>query len=204
MSSPNEPRIFSPSRRGVVNTLHRSHSRSHSSVSSWHDATKTVVIALAMALVARSFIAEVRYIPSESMTPTLQVGDRYIVEKLSYYFRSPQRGDIIAFSAPSELRAQNLRDDLVKRIIGIPGDTIEIRNSQVWINDQIISEPYLKESTHYRYGPVVIPKDQYFVLGDNRNQSYDSHFWGFVPRSNIIGLAGFRFAPITRIGGLGN
>jgi signal peptidase I len=189
-----------------MTTLHSSGTshRTSRTTSSWIEATKTVFIALSIALVARSFIAEVRYIPSESMVPTLQVGDRYVVEKLSYYFRSPQRGDVVAFRPTLELQEQNLRDDFVKRIVGTPGDTIEIRNYQVRVNGEIISEPYLREATNYRYGPVIIPKNQYFVLGDNRNQSYDSHFWGFVPRSNIIGHASFRFAPITRIGGLEN
>ncbi len=166
----------------------------------WWEATKTAVCGLAIAAGFHTFVAEVRYIPSESMTPTLQVGDRIIVEKLSYRLRSPQRGDIVVFSATPELRSQNLKDDLIKRIIGLPGDTIVIQSGKLFVNGKPITEPYLQDPPNYDYGPAKVPQNQYFVLGDNRNHSYDSHLWGFLPRQNLIGHAAFRFYPPNRLG----
>ena len=164
----------------------------------WIDSTKTVAVGLLMALGIHTFIAEIRYIPSDSMQPTLEVGDRLLVEKLSYHFHSPQRKDLVVFKAPPELEAQTLHDDLIKRVVGIPGDVIQIRNGQTLINSKVVSEPYLKEKPTYNYGPVTVPQHQYFVLGDNRNHSYDSHLWGFVPEQNIIGHAALRIYPFTR------
>ena len=166
----------------------------------WIDSTKTVTVGLLMALGIHTFIAEIRYIPSDSMQPTLEVGDRLLVEKLSYHFHSPQRTELVVFKAPPELKAQNLHDDLIKRVVGIPGDVIQIRNGQTLINGKVVSEPYLKEQPIYNYGPVTVPQHQYFVLGDNRNHSYDSHLWGFVPKQNIIGHAALRIYPLTRFG----
>ncbi|MBE9009760.1 signal peptidase I [Pseudanabaenaceae cyanobacterium LEGE 13415] len=166
----------------------------------WWEATKTAIGGLAIAATFHTFVAEVRYIPSESMTPTLQVGDRIIVEKLSYRFRSPQRGEIVVFSATPELRSQNLKDDLIKRIIGLPGDMIAIQSGKLFVNDQQVAESYLQDAPNYSYGPTTVPKDQYFVLGDNRNHSYDSHLWGFLPQQNLIGHATLCFYPWNRFG----
>jgi signal peptidase I len=165
----------------------------------WIAATRTVSLGLLIALGLHT-IAEVRYTPSESMLPTLQVGDRLIVEKVGYRFRSPQRGDIIVFKAPPALIVQNIHDDFTKRIIGLPGDMIAIKNGQVFVNGNAIAEPYIQVPPTYNYGPVTVPTDHYFVLGDNRNHSYDSHFWGFVPRQNIMGRAALRLALPPRLG----
>ena len=165
----------------------------------WIDSTKTVTVGLLMALGIHTFIAEIRYIPSDSMQPTLEVGDRLLVEKLSYRFHSPQREDLVVFKTPPGLEAQNLHDDLIKRVIGLPGDTVQIHDGQTLINGKVISEPYLKEKSTYNYGPVTVPQQQYFVLGDNRNHSYDSHLWGFVLEQNIIGHAALRVWSMTTI-----
>jgi len=165
----------------------------------WWEATKTAVCGLAIAVGLHTIVAEVRYIPSESMTPTLQVGDRIVIEKLSYRFRSPQRGDIVVFRATPELQAQNLKDDLIKRVIGLPGDTIAIQSGKLLVNDKQVAESYLQDAPAYNYGPVTVSQNQYFVLGDNRNHSYDSHLWGFLPKQNIIGHAAFRFHPLSRV-----
>jgi signal peptidase I len=167
---------------------HLAPTASHPRLREWLTATQTVGVGLLIALGLHT-IAEVRYTPSESMMPTLQVGDRLIIEKVSYRFRSPQRGDIIVFKAPPALIAQSIHDDFTKRIIGLPGDGIAIKNGQVFVNGSAIAEPYIQTSPTYNYGPVTVPVDHYFVLGDNRNHSYDSHFWGFVPRQNIMGHA---------------
>lgn len=163
----------------------------------WIDSTKTVAVGLLMALGIHTFVAELRYIPSESMQPTLEVGDRLLVEKLSYRFHPPQRNDLVVFKAPPELEAQNLHDDLIKRVVGLPGDVVQIRNGQTLINGKVIAEPYVKEEATYNYGPVTVPHRQYFVLGDNRNHSYDSHIWGSVPKQNIIGRAVLQIYPLT-------
>jgi signal peptidase I len=165
----------------------------------WFTATKTIALGVLMAMGFHT-IAEVRFIPSESMTPTLQVGDRLILEKVSYFFHAPQRGDIIVFKAPPELKTQNIHDDFVKRIIGLPGEVVMVKHGQVYVNGSAIAEPYIQASPTYNYGPVTVPDDQYFVLGDNRNHSYDSHFWGFVPRQNIIGHATLRLSLPPRFG----
>ncbi|NEQ26893.1 MAG: signal peptidase I [Microcoleus sp. SIO2G3] len=171
----------------------------------WLEAFQIVGSALVLALGIRHFVAEARYIPSESMVPTLEVNDRLIVEKVSYHFHSPERGDIIVFWPTEELRRQNpsLRDAFIKRVIGLPGEKVEVRAGKVFINDQPLSENYTEAPPEYQWGPQTIPPDSYLVLGDNRNNSYDSHFWGFVPRQNIIGHAVFRFWPPDRVGDIG-
>ncbi|UIE40367.1 signal peptidase I [Leptodesmis sichuanensis A121] len=167
----------------------------------WLTATKTVGVGLFIALGLHA-LAEVRSIPSESMTPTLQVGDRLILEKISYHFHAPQRGDIIVFKAPPDLTIQNIHDDFVKRIIGLPGEVVAVKHGRVYVNGSAIVEPYIQASPTYNYGPVTVPGNQYFVLGDNRNHSYDSHFWGFVPSQNIIGHGVLRLSPLPRFGAI--
>lgn len=165
---------------------------------------KTIGLSLVLALGIRHFVAEARYIPSESMVPTLEVNDRLIVEKISYRFNPPQRGDIIVFWPNERLREQNpeLKDAFIKRVIGLPGEKVEVRDGTVFIDDQPLQEPYIAAKPDYIWGPEVVPPDSYLVLGDNRNNSFDSHFWGYVPRENIIGRAAFRFWPPGRIGGI--
>lgn len=180
-----------------MTTLHSTRPRKDTP-NPWIDSTKTVAAGLLMALGVHTFVAELRYIPSKSMEPTLEVGDRLLVEKLSYRFHPPQREDLVVFKAPPKLEAQNLHDDLIKRVVGLPGDVVQICDGQTLINGKVINEPYVKEQPIYNYGPVIIPRHQYFVLGDNRNHSYDSHFWGFVPGQNIIGQASVRIYPLTR------
>jgi signal peptidase I len=150
-----------------------------------------------MALGIHTFVAELCYIPSESMEPTLEVGDRLLVEKLSYRFHHPQRNDLVVLKAPPELEAQNLHDDLIKRVFGLPGDMVQICNGQTLINGKAIAEPCVKEKSIYNYGSVTIPQHQYFVLGDNRNHRYDSHLWGFVLEQNIVGRAVLQIYPLT-------
>lgn len=166
----------------------------------WVEAVKTIVLSGVLAFGIRSFVAEARYIPSGSMLPTLQINDRLIIDKLSYEFQDPKRGDIVVFSPTDELKRQNFKDAFIKRVIGLPGDKVEVKNGQVYVNDQPIREKYIEDKPNYSYGPVMVPTDQYLVLGDNRNNSYDSHYWGFVPRHNIIGRAVVRFWPLNRLG----
>ncbi|HEY9838068.1 MAG TPA: signal peptidase I [Vampirovibrionales bacterium] len=169
---------------------------------SWVEALKTIALSAVLAIGIRHFVAEARYIPSGSMLPTLEINDRLIVDKLSYRFTNPERGDIVVFYPTKTLQEQNFKDAFIKRVIGLPGETVEVRGERVYINNIPIKERYIEEGPNYQYGPEVVPDDQYLVLGDNRNNSYDSHYWGFVPRDKIIGRAVIRFWPPNRMGEL--
>lgn len=165
---------------------------------------RTIGLSIILALGIRTFVAEARWIPSESMVPTLKINDKLIVDKLSYHFTNPQRGDIVVFSPTDEIKKENpnLKDAFIKRIIGLPGDKVEVKGERVYINDRPLQEKYIEDQPHYQFGAVVVPPDSYLVLGDNRNNSYDSHYWGFVPRDHIIGRAIVRFWPPNRLGEL--
>lgn len=175
----------------------------------WLEVIKTLGLSAVLAFGIRTFVAEARYIPSKSMVPTLQVDDRLIVDKVSYHFKDPQRGDIIVFMPPDEASVvctgpqasqQHTKDAYIKRIIGLPGDSVEVKQGQVFINGKPLKEGYVAEVPDYQYGPRTVPQGSYLVLGDNRNNSCDSHYWGFVPRDNIIGRAIVRFWPLNRLG----
>ena len=166
----------------------------------WLEGLKTIGLSAVLAFGIRTFVAEARYIPSGSMLPTLQINDRLIVDKLGYHFKSPERGDVVVFSPTDTLEKQNFHDAFIKRVIGLPGDKVEVKGGRVFINDQALRENYIAEDPQYQYGPVTVPQDAYLVLGDNRNNSYDSHYWGFVPRDRIIGQAIVRFWPMNRLG----
>ena len=168
----------------------------------WVEAFKTITLSAVLAFGIRSFVAEARYIPSGSMLPTLQINDRLIIDKISYNFRNPERGDIVVFSPTDALKAQNFKDAFIKRLLGLPGDKVEVKAGRVYVNDQPLKENYIEEKPNYNFGPVTVPPNQYLVLGDNRNNSYDSHYWGFVPRDHIIGKAVVRFWPLNRVGEL--
>ena len=163
---------------------------------------KTLVCAGFLAIGIRACVAEARFIPSESMLPTLEIDDRLIIEKISYHFNDPKRGDVVVFSPTDALKKENYKEAFIKRIIGLPGDTVEVKNGEVYVNNKKLTEKYIEEPPNYEYPPTKVPEDRYLVLGDNRNNSYDSHFWGFVPRKNLIGRAAVRFWPPTRLGGL--
>ncbi|MEY2976570.1 MAG: signal peptidase I [Prochlorotrichaceae cyanobacterium] len=169
----------------------------------WVEGLKTIALSAVLAFGIRTFVAEARYIPSGSMLPTLQINDRLIIDKVSYHFVQPHRGDIVVFSPTEALREKNFKDAFIKRIIGLPGDTVEVANGTVFVNGEALPENYLQDYPNYQWGPEVVPPDQYLVLGDNRNNSFDSHLWGFVPRENIIGRAVVRFWPLNRLGGMG-
>jgi signal peptidase I len=168
----------------------------------WVEIIKTLATAGILAIGIRHFVAEARYIPSSSMEPTLEINDRLIIEKISYRLRAPERGDVVVFSPTDTLREQNFKDAFIKRVIGLPGEKVEVKRGTVYINDRPLREQYIEEAPQYQYGPVVVPEDRYLVLGDNRNNSYDSHYWGFVPRDNLIGRAFIRFWPFNRLGSL--
>ncbi len=173
-----------------------------SNKSAFWENLQVLAIALVIALLIRLFVAEPRYIPSESMVPSLLVGDRLVVEKVSYYFRPPQRGEIVVFNPPPQLQQQNFTEDqaFIKRVVAQGGDTIQVTGGKVILNNQPLQEPYIAEPPAYEMPPVTVPANSFFVMGDNRNNSDDSHVWGFLPRRYIIGRAIFRFFPFSRAG----
>jgi signal peptidase I len=165
---------------------------------SWRENLRLIAIALVLAVLLRTFIAEPRYIPSDSMLPTLATGDRLVVEKVSYHLHPPHRGDIVVFTPPPELHRAG--SAFIKRVIALPGQVVAIENGRVYLDGQPLREDYLAEAIDYTIPPVQVPPGQVFVLGDNRNHSNDSHVWGFLPQENIIGRAVWRFFPLDHFG----
>ncbi len=167
----------------------------------WVEGLQTIGLSVILALGIRHFVAEARYIPSGSMEPTLQINDRLVIEKISYTFNPPGHGDIVVFWPPESLTPPGQRRDaFIKRIVGLPGDVVEVRDGEVIRNGEVLTEPYIETPPDYQWGPEEVPPESYLVLGDNRNSSYDSHSWGFVPQENIIGRAVVRFWPPDRLG----
>jgi len=161
---------------------------------------KIVLIALAFSWVLRSYVVEPRKIPSGSMLPTIQLQDRVLVDKFFFkYFDHISPGDIIVFHPPP---SANTKDDYIKRVVGIAGDKLEIRNHTTYVNDQPLYEPYVVDKSKDDYGPIVIPVDSVFVMGDNRNNSVDSRKWGVLPTKNITGRTILRYWPMDQIGAL--
>ncbi|MEO0488692.1 MAG: signal peptidase I [Cyanobacteria bacterium J06659_2] len=165
---------------------------------------KVLAIALVIAIVMRLWVAEPRFIPSDSMEPTLHIGDRLIIEKLAYWLDSPQRGDVVVFEPPPQLQAQGYRRQqaFIKRVIAKPGETVAVHQGQVYNDGEPLAEPYVLEAPRYELLPVQVPPDTLFVMGDNRNNSNDSHVWGFLPIQNVIGHALYRFWPLDTISSL--
>ena len=171
----------------------------------WVEGLQTVGLSIVLALGIRQFVAEARFIPSGSMIPTLQIDDRLVIEKISYYFNEPKRGDIIVFRAPQKaLDAANVQGKAayIKRVIGLPGETVEVKEGKVFIDGKALQEDYIQAPPDYILEAEVVPADEYLVLGDNRNKSSDGHVWGFLSKDAIIGRAAVRFWPLSRIGGL--
>jgi signal peptidase I len=158
---------------------------------------ETVGLSILLAFGIRTFVAEARYIPSGSMLPTLEINDRLVIDKVSYDFSDPHRGDIVVFHPPEALHQP---EAFIKRVIGLPGETVEVKQGQVFINGQPIEENYIEAPPDYHWGPATVPQDSYLLLGDNRNNSFDGHYWGFVSKDRIIGRAAVRFWPPNRIG----
>lgn len=163
---------------------------------------RIVVVALVIALLLRTFIAEPRYIPSDSMLPTLEQGDRLLVDKVSYRFDLPDTGEIVVFHPPERLQQQGYQADqaFIKRVVALPGDRVQVVGGEVYRNGEVLDEPYITEPPRYRWGPAIVPPEHILVMGDNRNNSNDSHVWGFLPIDNVIGRARFRFWPPKRLG----
>lgn len=166
------------------------------------DTAQVVIFALILTFILRSFVFETRTIPSGSMLPTLQIGDKLFVDKIYFKMTELKRFDIITFMPPQGAQGGDVKlgTPWIKRLIGLPGDTIQVMDGKLYLNDKPLEEPYIKQKPTYSYGPVTVPDGMVFVMGDNRNNSNDSHFWGFLPMENIKGRAFYRYWPPDRIG----
>jgi signal peptidase I len=202
-------RLVSTWPRGKRAKLHRQ----------WLELVDSILIALVLVFgVVQPFVVRAFFIPSESMEPTLMgsqaagTGDRILVNRFIYELNPPVRGDIIVFRAPREaLIASGAEDptkptDYVKRLIGLPGDRLQVRTGEgIYINGRLLKEPYILSPPDYDYPSAdpqewhVVPPDHYFVMGDNRNSSSDSHVWGDLPAENVLGKAMVIFWPVNRV-----
>ena len=161
-----------------------------------------IVGALAMALLLRAVLFQAFWIPSESMEPTLQRDDRVLVNRLSYRLHDVNRGDVVVFSRPPGEPDGGIRD-LIKRVVALEGETIEARDGQISIDGQLLLESYVAEGAPIPdFGPIVVPEDHVFVMGDNRNNSRDSRFFSAIDEDSIVGRAFVLFWPLDRIGAL--
>lgn len=159
---------------------------------------KVILAALVLSFLLNHYVIVSAEVPTGSMENTVMIGDRIIASRLSYHFHEPKRGDIVVFYFPDDETQRYL-----KRIIGLPGDTIEIKNGKVYINGSTdpLKEDYLRETPVGDYGPYTVPKDSYFMMGDNRNDSFDSRFWEhtYATKDEIIGKAEFRYFPYPKL-----
>jgi signal peptidase I len=188
----------------------------------WKELPILILVALVVAVLIKTFLVQAFYIPSGSMHDTLLEGDRVMVNKLAYRFGEPTRGDVIVFDNPQaanddgetifgalvrhvaeSLGLSSPDSALIKRVIAVGGETIEIRQSKVYIDGVAIDEPYVKEGSRMPpYGPFTVPAGYVFVMGDNRSASTDSRVFGPIPEDSIVGRAFVRVWPPSRWGGL--
>jgi len=153
----------------------------------------------------RPFLVQAFFIPSESMLPTLAKKDRILVNKLIYRVREPRRGEVVVFRAPP-IASPGARKEFIKRLVALEGDTVEVKfdpktgHNRLFVNGRAVQEPYLAEEMNYEFPKITVPPGKVFVMGDNRNDSNDSHRWGPLPRDNLEGKAMFIFWPPGRIG----
>jgi len=168
---------------------------------------KNLLIWIAIALIIRWQVLEPRWIPSGSMLPTLQIQDKILVEKITPKITSKSnlskfRNKIIVFNVPEQLIKAGYETDtaLIKRVIGVPGDKVEVKEGKLYLND-IAQDNYISDKNiNYSIGPLIVPEQSFWVMGDNRNNSMDSHIWGFLPYEKIIGRAILRYWPLNKLG----
>ncbi|MCR4441403.1 MAG: signal peptidase I [Peptococcaceae bacterium] len=157
----------------------------------------TIVTAVILVVIIRTFILDTRVVPTTSMVPTIMPGDRLFVEKITYRLKGLERGEVIVFKPPA---SSGLKEDLIKRLIALPGDTVEIKDGKLYVNGEAKEEPYLNEPIQYTFNKMVVPPGKIFVLGDNRNRSYDSHEWKeLADLDSVKGKAFITYWPLNRI-----
>ncbi len=154
---------------------------------------ETAVLTIAIFLVVRVALQNFK-VEGDSMYPNLHNGEYILVNKIDYMIHPPRRGDIVVFHA---VQAGQPDKDFIKRVVGLPGETVAVHNDYVYINNHKLIEPYISASYRplYNYGPTLVPKNDFFVLGDNRNNSQDSHLWGMLSKQYIIGKAWVSYWP---------
>lgn len=157
----------------------------------------SVIVAGIVALILIHFVVRSFFIPSGSMEPTLKVRDYILVNEFIYRLHAPQRGDVVVFHPPP--KAHSGGKDYIKRVVALGGETVEVKNGQVFIDDSPLVEPYIQEGPYYTMPKTRIPRGSVFVFGDNRNNSEDSHRWGDLPVKNIVGKAFLIFWPPCRM-----
>ena len=167
----------------------------------------SIIAWILLALLLRWQVIEPRWIPSGSMLPTLQIQDRILIEKISPRIKSLQHGHlktetVIVFSPPQQLIDAGYEENsaLIKRLVGLPGDTLQVKNGQLIRNGKELEEAWLRLPMNYEMDEVTVPNHYLWVLGDNRNNSLDSHLWGYLPEKNVIGTAIWRYWPINKFG----
>ena len=191
-------KISGPNKTGEQSELEKSLFR---------EVVETIGLAVILAIILRTFVIQAFFIPSGSMENTLLPGDMILDNKFIYYFPDYKHGDILVFKYPKEPEK-----DYIKRVIGLPGDTVEIKNGDIYINDKLTEEKYTKQKaaddiilhasagTDVPLSKIKVPEGKLFVMGDNRNNSQDSRFWGYLPKENIRGKALLIYWPLNRIG----
>ena len=171
----------------------------------------SLLIWIILAVIIRWQVLEPRWIPSGSMIPTLQIQDKILIEKVTPKFnritnKELKRNKIVVFNPPQQLIAAGYdsKSALIKRVVGLPGDQVEVHNGKLYRNEIAIDEPWIKEPIKYEMEAFIIPKNSIWVLGDNRNNSLDSHLWGALPKEKLIGTAVFRYWPLSKSGLFGS
>lgn len=165
---------------------------------------RTAFLVVVGSLALRAVVVEAFVVPSGSMRPTIVEGDHLLGSKFPYRFREPRRGEVVVFRPPAAAREPGQEDAprYVKRIIAVAGDVVAVEDGRVRVNGRTLEEPYLAEPPGYTLPPQMVPEGHVFVLGDNRNESLDSHRWGFLQEDALIAHVFARYWPLGRIGGL--
>jgi signal peptidase I len=222
VDAPSDPFQFDPALEVLRKDARARGEKTDAARAFWKELPLLIIVALVVAVIIKTFLVQAFFIPSASMRDTLLEGDRVMVNKLAFRFGEPGHGDVIVFDSPLEELSdgenvlgailRNIGESLglstpdtalIKRVIALEGDTIEIRDNAVFINGTAIDESYLTRTVRMPdFGPLQIPPDHVFVMGDNRNQSEDSRRFGPIPGSSIIGRAFVRVWPPSRWGGI--